>query len=133
ALRRLREPRALPVSLAALGDSETAVAALECVGALGGPDHAGAVADLATRQPSADVLAAAGKVLTNWAAREGLSAAERLQVEHALAEAHGGSGVPLAWHVLGPLSGDGADLVAKLAAGQSLPTGKAPAPGWRVA
>jgi putative heme-binding domain-containing protein len=132
ALRRLREPRALPVALAALGDSETAVAALECVGDLGGPDQAGAVADLAKRHPSADVLAAAGKVLTGWAAREGISAADRLRVEHALAEAHGGSGVPLAWHVLGPLPGDGADLVTKLAAGQSLPTGKELAPGWRV-
>jgi putative membrane-bound dehydrogenase-like protein len=133
ALRRLREPRALPVALAALGDSEAAVAALECVGALGGPDHAGAVADLATRRPSADVLAAAGKVLTGWAAREGISATERLRVEHALAEAHGGSGVPLAWHVFGPLPGDGADLVTKLAAGQALPTGKEPALGWRIA
>jgi putative membrane-bound dehydrogenase-like protein len=131
ALRRLREPRARPVALAALGDPETAVAALECVGEVGGPDDAAAVADLAKRQPSAEILAAAGKVLTGWAAREGLSAAKRGQVERALAEAHGGSGIPLAWHVLGPLSG-GEDIVTKVAAGQSLPTGKEPAPGWRV-
>jgi putative membrane-bound dehydrogenase-like protein len=132
ALRRLREPRALAVSLAALGDAETAVAALECIGDLGGPNDAGSVADLVKRQPSAAVLAAAGVVLTGWAAREGLSAAERLQVERALADAHGGSGIPLAWHTLGPLPGDGTDLLTKLAAGQSLPTGKEPAPGWHV-
>jgi putative heme-binding domain-containing protein len=133
ALRRLREPRALPVALAGLGDPETAVVALEAVGELGGPEQAAAVADLVKRRPSAEVLATAGRVLTTWLAQEGLLAAKRLQVERALAEAHGGSGVPLAWYVQGPMSGDGADLVTKLAAGQALPTGKEPATGWHVA
>ena len=41
ALRRLREPRAWPVAVAALADAETAVQALECVGELGGPEQAG--------------------------------------------------------------------------------------------
>src|SRR5262249_28352154 len=69
ARRRLREPRALPVALAALRDSETATTALECVGELGGPAQAQAVADAARRQPSASVLAAAVKALAGWAAR----------------------------------------------------------------
>ncbi len=133
ALRRLREPRALPVAVAALGDPETTVTALAAVGDLGRPDQAAAVADLVKRRPSAEVLAAAGRVLTAWAAREGLPAAQRRQVERALAEAHGGSGVPLAWHVTGPLSAAGADLVTRLAAGRTLPTGNEPAPGWRFA
>jgi putative membrane-bound dehydrogenase-like protein len=131
ALRLLREPRALSVAVAALQDQETALPALACVGDLGGPEQAQAVAELAQQRPAADVLAAAGKVLTAWAARDGLSAAGRQQVEQALAELHGGSGVLLAWRVLGPLPDDGADLMAKVTAGQSLPTGNDPATGWR--
>ncbi len=133
ALRRLREPRSLPVAVAALEDQETALQALECVGELGGPAQAKAVADLAKRRPAAAVLAAAGKVLTGWAAKDGTSAARRQEVEQALAEVHGGSGVLLGWHLLGPLPGDGADLVTKIAAGRSIPTGNDPAAGWRPA
>jgi putative heme-binding domain-containing protein len=130
ALRRLREPRALPLALTALADPEMAVVALEVVGDLGEPEHAGAVADLVKRRPSAEVLAAAGRVLTGWAVREGLSAPRRRQVERALAEVHGSTGFPLAWHVNGPLAGDGADLATRLAAGRSRP---GQGPGWRVA
>jgi putative membrane-bound dehydrogenase-like protein len=132
ALRRLREPRALPEAVAALGDPQTAVQALDCVGELGGPDNAGAVAGLARRTPSAEVLAAAGKVLAGWAARKGLPARGRRRIERALAEVHGGSGVLLGWQVRGPLSEKGADLASRVVAGRSLPTGKDPAPGWRL-
>jgi putative heme-binding domain-containing protein len=131
ALRLLREPRALSVAVAALTDTETATKALECVGEMGGPAQAGAVADLAQRRPSAEVLAAAGKILAGWAARKDLSAEGRQQIERALAEIHGGSGVLLGWHIQGPLTREG-DLAAKVAAGQSLPTGQSPAPGWRL-
>jgi putative membrane-bound dehydrogenase-like protein len=133
ALRRLRDPRGLPVAIAALNNAETAVVALECVGELGGPEHAGLIAELVKRQPSAEVLATAGRVLTGWAGRDGLSAEKRLQVERALADAHGGSGIPLAWHIRGPLPGDGAEWVTKVVSGQSLPTGKERSTGWRIA
>jgi putative heme-binding domain-containing protein len=123
ALRRLREPRALPVAVAALADLETALEALACVGELGGPEQAKAVADLAKRRPASDVLAAAGKILVGWASR-------RQDAEQALAEVHGSSGVLLGWHVLGPLSGDGDEEVKKINAGQS-PTTGTDAPGWR--
>src|SRR5262249_11813377 len=72
ALRRWREPRALPVAVAALADRETALNALACLGELGGPEQAAVVTDLARRQPSVEVLAAVGKVLTGWAAKDGL-------------------------------------------------------------
>src|SRR5205085_10813097 len=104
----------------------------ECVGALGGPEQAGAVADLVRRQPSAEVLATAGNVLAGWAARKGLPPDQRQLIERALADLHGGSGVLLGWYVQGPLPAGGAGLVAKLTAGESLPTGRAPASGWRL-
>jgi putative heme-binding domain-containing protein len=133
ALRRLREPRALPVAIAALADRETLLKALECVGDLGGPEHAPALTDLARREPSLEVLTAVGKVLMNWATKEGLTAAGRQEIEHALAEIHGSHGTLLGWHVRGPVTADAvADLVAKLTAGQALPTGKDPATGWRL-
>jgi putative heme-binding domain-containing protein len=58
--------------------------------------------------------------------------ARREPIERALAEIHGGSGVLLGWHVLGPLPGNADDLVAKLTGGRSLPTGKEAAAGWRL-
>jgi putative membrane-bound dehydrogenase-like protein len=125
ALRRLREPRALSVAVAALSDAETAVKALECIGDLGGPAQAGTAADLAQRRPSADVLAATGKVLAGWAARKELSGEQRQQIDRAIAEI-GGSGILLGWHVQGPLSGNVDGVVAKATASQN------PARGWRL-
>jgi putative membrane-bound dehydrogenase-like protein len=132
ALRRLREPRAVLVATAALGDPETALKALECLGELGGPEQVTAVADLARRQPSAEVLAAAGKVLTAWGARDELPAARRRELEGALAAIHGSSGVLLSWHVRGPMRPEAADdLAARVAAGKSLPIGDDPVAGWK--
>ena len=56
ALRQLREARALPLAVAALADPETEVAALRCIGELGGPDQGRVVVDLARQHPSAEVL-----------------------------------------------------------------------------
>jgi putative membrane-bound dehydrogenase-like protein len=133
ALRRLREPRAVAVAVTALGDPEMALKALECLGELGGPDQAGPVADLARRHPSAEILAAAGKVLTGWRSQEGLSEARRQELDGALAQVHGGSGVPLAWHVQGPMRPAAADeTVGQVTAGRSLPTAEQPAKGWKL-
>ncbi len=133
ALRRLREQRALPVAVAALADPETVLPALACVGDLGGPAQAPAVAAVVRGQPSAEVLAAVGKVLTGWSSQPGLEPPGRLAIEQALADVHGSSGVLLAWHIHGPVKPDvTAELVKQLNAGRSLPTGKEPAPGWRI-
>ncbi len=133
ALRRLREPRALPAANTALRDPETSWEALACLGELGGPEHAAAVTDLARDQPSAEILDAAGKVLSGWAAREGLPAPRRHKLERSLATVHGSSGTLLGWYVRGPVpAGEAEGLVEKLVAGRSLPTGKGPAPGWRL-
>jgi putative heme-binding domain-containing protein len=133
ALRRLREPRARPVALAALGDRATALTALEFLGELGGPEDVAAITALVRRQPAVDVLAAAGKVLTGWAAKEGLPAAGRQAIEQALAEIPAGSGILLGWYVYGPLAADAAaEQAARLTAGQALPTGKDPSAGWKL-
>jgi putative membrane-bound dehydrogenase-like protein len=126
ALRLLGERRAEPIAVAALADPDTAIEALAYLGKLGGPEHAGAVTELARRQPSVETLAAVGKVLTGWAVQEGITAAKRQDLEKALAEVHGGSGVLVAWHVRGPLP------PGEVSALPALPTGPDPAPGWRL-
>src|SRR5262249_37527942 len=118
------------VAITALRDSETALAALACVEELGGSEQAVAVTELARRHPSTEMLAAAGKVLSDWASRAGRTEDQRKKIEQAFAEIHGGTGVLMGWHVLGPMSSDCADLIAKLRSGQSFPMGAQPAPDW---
>jgi putative membrane-bound dehydrogenase-like protein len=129
ALRNMREPRALTVAVAALKDDETAVHALDCIAALGGTAEAAAVADLAHRRPSADILASAGKALAGWASQKGLSSQKRRLIDQALGEI-GSSGVLLGWHILGPLPDHSAILANRIIAGNSLPTSDARADGW---
>jgi putative membrane-bound dehydrogenase-like protein len=133
ALRRLRDPGALPVAIAALSDRETALKALDYLGDVGGPEQVQAVTELTRREPSAEVLNAAGKVLMGWAAKEALTAAQRNEIGHGLSEIHGASGVLLGWHVRGPVVAEAAaDLIEKLASGRELPSGTEPAKGWRL-
>jgi putative membrane-bound dehydrogenase-like protein len=101
-LRLLREARVVPLALRALSDRPLELKALATLGELGGPEHAGAVADLAKRNPSADVLSAAVRVLANWGDREGLSAPGRQALELAIADVQGATGVPVLWHGGGP-------------------------------
>ena len=111
ALRRLREPRALPLALAALGDRETAVPALECLGDLGGPDQA----TRRGRPGQAPAVRGRPRCRGKGADRLGIAAraAGRKSASRSsgrLAEIHGGSGILLAWHVLGPLPDEAAEL-----------------------
>jgi putative heme-binding domain-containing protein len=107
-LRLLREPRAVPLAVAALGDRELELQALECLGELGGPEQAKAVAELAKRNPSTEVPPAAVRVLTTWRGRKGLTAAQRQELDRAVAEVHGGNGILVRWEVRGPLSAQAA-------------------------
>jgi len=112
-LRLLREPRVVPLALAALSDRQLDLKALECLAELGGPEQAAAVADLARRNPSAAVPAAAVRVLTGWRGRDGVTAAQRQALDRSVAEIHGANGILVRWDVRGPLSAPDAAALAE--------------------
>lgn len=124
ALRQLREERVLPLAVAALGDPETGLQALECVGQLGGLEQLAAVTELARRQPSTEMLAAVGTVLTNWRGTKEIEAKGRAKLDRAFAEIHGGSGVLLGWFVQSVAPQDATAQVESLGRGES--------PDWRL-
>jgi putative membrane-bound dehydrogenase-like protein len=97
ALRRLKEPRVVPLAVAALEDRSLELTALECVGELGGPEQAGVIAELAKRNPSAEVPAAAVRILTRWRNRDGLSAAQRQALNDVVAQVQGANGILVRW------------------------------------
>jgi putative membrane-bound dehydrogenase-like protein len=94
ALGRLREPRALPLALAALKDHETQLAGLECLAGVGGPDQAGAIVELAAKSRAVEVLAASVRALESWGARD---EARRPALDLAAARVQGASGIVLRW------------------------------------
>jgi putative heme-binding domain-containing protein len=102
-LHLLRELRLVPLAVAALEDRQLELKALECLAELGGPEQASAVTELARRNPSAEVPAAAVRVLTAWRSRDGLSAAQRQELDQAVAEIHGANGILVRWDVRGPV------------------------------
>jgi putative heme-binding domain-containing protein len=113
-LRAMRDPRALPLAVAALADRETQLPALAYVAESGGPAQGGAVAELARRSPTAEVLPLAARILTEWGRRPDLSPAERLALDRAVADVQGATGLLVRWQVLGPVPPDAAAaLVAR--------------------
>jgi putative membrane-bound dehydrogenase-like protein len=140
ALCQLREPRAVPLAVAALDDRETQPAALDCLAEVGGPEQAAAVAALARRAPPTDVLAAAVRLLAAWAGREGISPAKRSELDRTVAEVHGVTGALVRWTVRGPAAAkDAAGIVeryARVSAASAAPPDwralLANAPEWRV-
>jgi putative heme-binding domain-containing protein len=136
ALRRLKEPRAVSLSVAALDDRATQFAALELLGELGGPEHGVAVTALARRAPPADVLALAVRSLSGWADRDRTTAAKRHELKSAVAEVHGATGMLLLWQISDPpLTGKDAEAARSqfAAPGAVAPPNSAPVTGWRTA
>lgn len=111
ALRQLREPRVVPLAVAGLADATTQLSALRCLAEFGGPEHGSAVADVAKRNSSVEVLSLVVRMLTKWASNE-QNAARRAELERAVIELQGTSGLLLCWHVIGPISADEATRVA---------------------
>jgi len=124
-LTRLKEPRAVPLAVAALADSTTESAALACLADLGGPPQAGDVVELAKRNPSAEVLPQVLRMLTAWAARPG---ANQPRLDDDVAEIQGGSGTLARWRATGPLPAAAAARLAErftsAAAEKGLPDGE---------
>jgi putative membrane-bound dehydrogenase-like protein len=103
-LRQLKEPRVVPLAVAALNDRAVELEALTCIGELGGPEQVGPVTELAQRSPSAEVLTAAIRVLTGWRERDKLTEAQRQGLDRAVAGVQGHSGVLMRWQTAGPMS-----------------------------
>jgi putative membrane-bound dehydrogenase-like protein len=113
ALTLLREPRAVPLAVAALGDRDVQLAALNLLGQLGDPGQASAVADLAQRDPSSPVLTAAVRVLAGWQERNEVPAAKRQELERLIASVQGSNGILLRWHVTGSVPAANAQLLVE--------------------
>jgi putative membrane-bound dehydrogenase-like protein len=101
-LRRLHEPRAVPAAITMLADPETRSPALRCIAELGGPREAAAVAELAKRSPTAEILPLAVRTLTGWGQRSG-GCQERFALDHAVADVQGATGCLVRWEVTGPV------------------------------
>jgi putative heme-binding domain-containing protein len=110
-LHLLREPRAVPLAVAALSDRQLELKALACLAELGGPGQASAVADLAKRSPSGDVSSAAVRVLSGWRGGDGLTQAQRQELDRLVAEVHGANGILVRWDVRGPIAATDAPAI----------------------
>lgn len=102
-LRLLREPRAVPLAVAALNDRQTEVAALACLDELGDIQQLKPIVELAQRNPSAEVLNAAVRAVVKWRTKGPLDPAVRKAADWAVAEIHGSSGVLTRWSVADPV------------------------------
>ena len=105
-LRLLREPRVVPIAVAALRDHQLEMKALECLSDLGSPEQSAAVAELARRNPSAAVLTAAIRLLSDWRNRDTTSPEKRQELDRLVAEIHGSTGTLVRWDAIGPVKVD---------------------------
>jgi putative heme-binding domain-containing protein len=100
----LGEPRAISAAPAALEHAESQLAAIEYLAGFGGPEHARAVVVAVSKSRSSDVLTSAVRALANWERDEKPGSLESRQIDAAVAEIHGHSGVLLRWKAIGPLT-----------------------------
>src|SRR5262249_14007703 len=107
-LRRLQERRVVPLAVTMLVDPETRSEALACVAELGSPAQGRALADLAKRTPTAQVLPLVVRTLTGWSRRTNM-AGERLDLDRAVADIQGASGLLVRWEATGPIPPGGSE------------------------
>jgi putative heme-binding domain-containing protein len=94
ALRLLKEPRVVPIALAALADANTHDTAVRCVADLGGPEHAAALAKEVCRQPVPSSVMLALATLTRWVEQ---SPDRRAALDILAAEVQGAAGLLGRW------------------------------------
>lgn len=118
ALRSLKEPRVVPLAVAALADQQVDLVALECLNELGGHEQAGTIATLASRHPTVEVSAAVIRVLSGWRERNKSSTEQRENLDRLIAEVQGTTGMLLRWSGSAPTSADAApSMVERVATG----------------
>jgi len=100
-LRLLKEPKVIPLAVAALQTADLQVVALQCLADLGGVEQLPAVVDVATRNPSPEVFLPAMKMIDGWLAK---STSETPALTRALPELHGATGTIARWNVTPPLT-----------------------------
>jgi hypothetical protein len=127
-LRLLKAAQAVPMAVAALGDRDLELTALQFLAELAGPDQAAAVAEFAQRSPSADGLSAAVRALSAWRNRPGLTAAQQSMLDRAVADIHGAAGIPVRWRIRTSPSQDASAVVEQFGVFGN----DAGAPGWRT-
>jgi len=102
-LRRLREPRVVPLASEALADGPCQLVALECLADLGGPAQLEAVTRVVGKNQSLDLLQAVVRALTRWQQNELATSPNISRLDEAVAGVQGNSGLLLRWKVAGPL------------------------------
>jgi putative membrane-bound dehydrogenase-like protein len=102
-LRMLKEAKAVPLAVAALDHPDTREAALRCIAELGGPDQTKAIVDVARQNPSAQILSPVLRALTTWSKQ---SESKRAELDAAVADLQGVSGILGRWRTTGPVRGD---------------------------
>jgi putative membrane-bound dehydrogenase-like protein len=126
-LRRLREPRVVPLALNGLKERDLELTALACLRELGGPEHAPAIADFARRGPSTDGTFGAIRALANFRDHQGISEPQRNDLNRSIAEIHGATGMLVDWSVsVATRPGERAEIVKSMVI-----AGKKPA-SWRT-
>ncbi len=111
-LRRLKDPRAVPVAAAALEQPTVHLAALDYLAELGNADYAGTVVRLAANARSSEVLTRTARALELWRSAATSDPSLHDGLDEHLARLQGDSGVLVVWNVHGPL---GPEAAAQLA------------------
>ena len=106
ALIRLREPRAAPLAAQSLDDPLVQPAALACIAELGLPSEAPAVIKLAQGDLSESLAQLAAQTLARWQRQADVPQGDRDQIEQALRELQGRSGLLVAWQTSGGVADD---------------------------
>jgi putative membrane-bound dehydrogenase-like protein len=113
ALLRLREPRVVPLAVAALTEPALEVTALACLGELGGPDQLPAVLAFARRNRSSDGTISAVRTVTGWRDRKGTTEQQRQDLDRAAALIPGATGILARWRASDALDSAAVDKLRR--------------------